>query len=208
MSNHCADNAADRELGKFWEKRFCLLAAGFELSFTPMQIGRSDSAAAYSRPSNKWNIHTLPDITVWTYPGQHHEIKHKNPTKHGTFGLEVYRLDALIWFANETQQDVMYTIHNHDLSGGRNGKENKPEHWFTVNVLDLVGNEAHQGEHTDSYVNGKPKARSIYYWKTSLWIPLVEYWQEVAGKQKERIEDKPTVIIPQEQRQAALPHIF
>jgi len=177
MNNHCVDNVADRALGKFWEERFCLLAADLGLSFTPMQIGRSKSAAAYSRSQAKWNIHTLPDITVWTYPGQHHEIKHKNPTKrYGNFGLELYRLDALVWFAKETRQDVMYTIHNHDLSGGRNGKENKLEHWFTVDVLDLVGKECFIGEHTDSYVNGGPKNRTIYYWKPNLWKPLSMYW--------------------------------
>jgi len=141
-----------------------------------MQIGREASAQAYLRPSTKWRHYTLPDITVWTHPGQHHEIKHKAPTSWGAYGLEVYRFDALLWFADETEQAVLYTIHNHALSGGRNSKTNRIEDWFTINVRALDGNWSSRGR-VFSYVNGQKRRVPIYYWPTRLWIPLQEYWR-------------------------------
>lgn len=173
---HCGNLKADRKLGELWERNFCKLAARHGLTFTPMQIGRAESAQAYSIQNGKWNSLTLPDITVWTAPGQHHEIKHKNPTSHGSFGLEVYRFNALIAFAQETGQDVMYTIHNHDLCGGRNTTVNKIEHWFTVNVLDLPGRHSFLSKNGSSYVSGVKTKVPIFYWQTDLWTPLAEYW--------------------------------
>jgi hypothetical protein len=123
----------------------------------------------------QWSHYTLPDITVWTYPGEHHEIKHKEPTRRGQFGLEVYRYEALIWFAKETKQDVLYTIHNHALSGGRNARENSIEHWLTVNIVALDGRWAWHGPGW-SWVNGKKKSVALYYWPAGLWTPLVSYW--------------------------------
>ena len=173
---HCADNGADRALGEYWEREFCRMAAGLGLSFTPMQIGRKASAQAYLQASTKWRHYTLPDVTVWTHPGQHHEIKHKDPTARNTYGLEVYRFEALMWFAGETEQAVLYTIHNHALSGGREGRLNRIEHWFTVDVRKLNGAWSSQG-HVFSYVNGKKRRVPIYYWPMRLWAPLQEYWR-------------------------------
>lgn len=171
---HCKNNVADREIGAFWERQFCLLSADVGKSFTPMQIGRDNSAMAFSK-NGRWNKYTLPDVTVWTAPGEHHEIKHKNPTKNGMFGLEVYRFNALFWFARETQQDVMYTIHNHALAGGREIKENKIEHWITANILALNDNWVYT-TNGNSWVNGQRKETQIHYWPISLWQPLVAYW--------------------------------
>lgn len=171
---HCKDNVADRKLGEGWERQFCLLAAAVGKSFTPMQIGRDGSAMAFSK-NGRWNKYTLPDVTVWTAPGEHHEIKHKNPTKNGMFGLEVYRFNALLWFAKETQQDVMYTIHNHDLAGGREIEVNKLDHWITANILALNDSWAYTANGY-SYINGERKETQIYYWPTNLWQPLAAYW--------------------------------
>lgn len=148
--------------------------------FSPLQIGHKGSAIAWSRTDGTWNPFTLPDVTIWTYPGQHHEIKHKNPTSGGRYGLERYRFDALLAFARETQQDVMYTIHNHDLSGGRNGTVNSIDHWFTVNVLHLDGEWQHIDENGVSYVNGKAETGiPILYWDMHLWLPLGWYWGDM-----------------------------
>lgn len=173
---HCTNLSGDRKLGQYWERQFCVLAAQVGKAFTPTQIGREQSAQAYCR-NPKWNHYTLPDITIWTYPGEHHEIKHKNPTHNGMFGLEIYRFNALIWFANETRQTVMYTIHNHDLAGGRETKENKIEHWVTANVINLNEKWSRVIEN-DSWVGGKrTPVVPTYYWMQTLWIPLAEFWQ-------------------------------
>jgi len=178
---HCTDNTADRAIGKTWERNFCKLAWERGFMFSPMQIGRVGSAVAYQNHNRTWKPLTLPDVTVWTAPGQHHEIKHKNPTKHGSFGLEKYRLDALLAFAHETEQDVMYTIHNHDLAGGRDAQINEIGHWFTVNVLALDKTWAAKSRGY-SWVNGQKKEVAICYWPTDMWAGLAEYWQHLGDE--------------------------
>jgi len=179
MIEHCQNLTADRSLGKQWERNFCVLAADYGFMFSPLQIGHNGSAVAYTRTDQKWNHFTLPDVTVWSYPGQHHEIKHKNPTRDGCFGLEVYRLNALVAFAEETRQHVLYTIHNHDLSGGRNGTENHIEHWWTVRVEDLVDTHRRQQRLT-SWVNSQAQdGIEQRFWDAGLWMPLAAYWAEL-----------------------------
>ena len=145
--------------------------------FSPLQIGRPSSAVAYY--GQAWNTFTLPDVTIWSFPGQHHEIKHKNPTRDRCFGLEVYRFDALLAFANETRQDVLYTIHNHDLSGGRDGQWNDIAHWFTAEVRSLETKQRRKTANA-SYINGqRHESVPTYYWDIGLWSSLDGYWQEV-----------------------------
>lgn len=176
MANHCANLTSDRELGQYWERIFCQMAALLGKVFTPMQLGRADSILAFQKNGNGWNRYTLPDVTVWTAPGEHHEIKHKDPTKFGSFGLEVYRFDALRWFAHETGQAVLYTIHNHALAGGRDVEENDLAHWITVDVRELDGQWS--GTFPGfSWVNGQRKKVDIHYWDQDLWQPLAKYWK-------------------------------
>jgi len=173
---HANNLTDDRALGTFWEEQFCLLAAQHGRAFTALQIGKQ--GAAISKDA-KLNPYTLPDVAIWTAPGEHHEIKHKNPypdRRHGpSYGLEVYRFNALLWFAQETGQSVMYTIHDHDKAGGRELTINKIEHWLTVNVLAL-NNQWYTCRPTKSYVNGKSKTVDCYYWHANLWRPLFDYW--------------------------------
>lgn len=176
---HCQNLQSDRDIGAYWERQFCLQAARFNKSFTPMQLGRKDSIVAHSYESNGWKSYTLPDITIWTAPGEHHEIKHKAPFnawRYGdSFGLEVYRFEALLWFAQETGQDVMYTIHDHSKTAGRDATVNKIEHWITASVLTL-NRRWHTKRPGQSWVNGQKKEVDIYYWSIDWWQPLLKYW--------------------------------
>lgn len=174
---HCADNSADRALGKLWEIGFCNLAARFNRVFTPHQIGRPKSAAAY-KYYNGWHPLTLPDVTVWSAPTEHHEIKHKCPTDSGCYGLEEYRIIALKWFADETQHPVFYTIHNH--GGDRDARINRPRDWFSANVNELwdARSDGRAVKATlASYVAGKRKTVVGWYWPIGLWHPLVSLWR-------------------------------
>lgn len=181
-STHCNDLQGDRNLGKHWERQFCFMAGERGKAFTPMQLDRSKSIVAHSKKTGAWNNYTLPDVTVWTAPGEHHEIKHKSPMNdwtHGpSFGLEVYRFNALLWFAEETGQQVMYTIHNHDLAGGRDIQENNIDHWQTANIK-FINNQWHTCRPGQSWVDGKKKTVPIYYWATNLWLPLDIFWKLV-----------------------------
>jgi len=175
--SHCTDNNKDRTVGAYWEKQFCVMAAGYGYVFTPLQLGRSKSAQYYANTSGKWNHYTLPDVTIWTHPGQHHEIKHKDPTRAGMYGLEQYRLEALLRFADTTGQQVLYTIHNHALNGGRENQTNDIAHWFTADVTELNGHWDLYDKNGISWVNGvKRTGIPIYYWNTDKWGSLQHYW--------------------------------
>lgn len=173
MSGHCENLQADRKTGAYWERQFCVLAKQRGLMFTPMQIGRNGSAVAYK--GKGWNTLTLPDVTVWTAPGQHHEIKHKEPNRHGSYGLEQYRFDALMAFSEETEQDVLYTIHDHYLAGGKHVQVNRMEDWRTIRVVALDGAWSWSGPGW-SWVNGVKKRVGMYYWSQEMWASLDDYW--------------------------------
>lgn len=173
--NHCTDLQADRSLGEKWERNFCILAAQYGRSFTRHQFRKSAAANAYRLEGQKYHSVLLPDITLWSAPGEHHEIKHKDPTRSGYFGLEKYRLDALIWFARETKQSVYYTIHNHALAGGRDVEINRIEDWVTVNVLALE-HTFEKEDYGDTWCKGEKIRVKRLYWPSSLWIPLEDAW--------------------------------
>lgn len=180
MVEHCSDLTGDRALGARWEREFCKLAALHGKMFTAHQIGRYRSAVAYSySKGNGYHPLTLPDITLWTAPGEHHEIKHKNPTKSDCFGLEDYRLRALKWFSDETSQTVFYTIHNWDLAGERNGALNRIDDWVTITVGELsqatLDGRAQKARYP-SWVAGNKKVVDGWFWPTALWRPLVSIW--------------------------------
>lgn len=162
----------DRKVGTYWEQKFCEMAESYGVMVMPLQIGKSDSATA---KKNQRHI-VLPDVMIMS--GQYHEIKHKSPTRDGHFGLEVYRFDSLIALAKETGQDVMYTIHNHALSGGRGNQVNHTDHWVTINALDLQNRHVSQ-RLSPTYCGGHSEKilRSTYYWPIGLWMPLAQYWQ-------------------------------
>lgn len=176
LSGHCVDNAKDRTVGAFWERQFCIMAGSIGRSFSPHQLKRVGSAAAYAQSHGKWNSYTLPDVTIWTAPGEHHEIKHKSPTNYGSIGLEEYRFRALKWFAEETVSGVYYTLHRWDLApGGRDGLENRIEDWFTASV-DALGEAEHMEFPGYSWVNGEKKKVPILYWPVSCFTPLSDLW--------------------------------
>jgi len=183
MAEHCSDLQGDRAIGNVWERNFCALAAQhYGKSFTAHQIGRKGSAVAM-RYVNGYHPLTLPDITIWSMPGEHHEIKHKRPhvTYRGEeYGLEVYRLNALKWFADETQQSVYYTIHRWDKLGTRDNPTNRYEDWETANVNKLwqatIDGTARSSKYP-SWVAGEKKIVTGWYWPTDLWQPLEEMWE-------------------------------
>lgn len=175
---HCSDVNGDRALGERWELEFCKLAARFGKMFTPHQVGRNRNAACAYSGVTGLNKFLLPDITIWTAPGEHHEIKHKAPTNTGYFGLEAYRFDALKRFRNETNQRVYYTIHNHN--GDRNGTAFCVEDWITADIQILgeaIRCKVARSRWWDSYVDGVRKNVSGWFWPEELWFPLIDLWK-------------------------------
>lgn len=179
MSNHCADNAADRAKGAFWEQQWAVMAKGFGHTFTMHQYAAKVAAFA-DGPRGRL---VLPDSSIWSGAGQHHEIKHKSPTRKRTFGLEVYRLEHLLAFESITAEPVYYTIHNWELAGGSDVRINRIEHWVTCAVCDLYNNRG-TPEWGPSYVNGEEKTVQLLYWPVAYFRPLLTLWRREAGVEK------------------------
>ena len=179
----CKDLVADRAIGDFWEREFCKMASQSGRSFTPHQIGRDSSAIAAYRYGGKYHTATLPDVTIWTSPGEHHEIKHKDQTRNKEFGLERYRVNALRWFAEETGQSVYYTIHDYDYvplptrAERKAYRTNNEADWLTASILDLLSQDYRTDENGVSWVNGiRREGIEILFWKAELFIPLSLLW--------------------------------
>jgi hypothetical protein len=176
---HCQNVERDRKSGAYWERCFCVMCAAYGKTFTPHQIGRSVAAAAHYYDSG-WRSLLLPDVSIWTSPGEDHEVKHKNPTKSGYYGLEEYRWRALVNFQKESGRAVYYTIHRWDPALGTHSEVHREGDWFTVSIADLL--EAIERKEADysnwpSYVGGKTKQVFGWYWPERLWHPLAEHLQ-------------------------------
>lgn len=158
-----------------------MLALQFSRAFTAHQWARNAAAVIYYRDESmpagqRGRSLTLPDVTVWSRPGEHHEIKHKEPTGNAMFGLEQYRFEALVWFSKQTGQNVFYTIHNHALNNGRDNPHNNANHWLTANVLTLESAH-HETADGPSWVNGARRIVPIIYWSVDNWVRLIDLWR-------------------------------
>lgn len=191
MSGQCADNAADRATGETWERAFCELARDHGKVFTPHQIGTPNKSAAAYGPGEHgigYSTYLLPDVTVWTAPGEHHEIKHKNQDRSGCYGLERYRLDALVRWANTTGQDVFYTIHDWELAGATNSRDpvpNRIEHWRCANVSDLAMRITTTRVGT-SWIGGvkRDDVRICYWTARRNFQPLSDLWAGIVDEKR------------------------
>lgn len=180
MSEQCDNLVENRSLGSLWENNFCVLAAKkYGKSFTAHQIGRNKSASAFRYLNGTYHPLMLPDITLWSAPGEHHEIKHKKAAKNGCYGLEAYRLQALKWFADETRQSVLYTIHDWEILG-RDSKVNREEDWLTadINTLWLATLDGTAKKSTTTSWRAGKAINNVpnWYWPKDLWCPLEVFW--------------------------------
>lgn len=171
---HCGDLNRDRRLGDVWEANFCGLLPD-SCSFVRHQKDRSAGAVfGVVDPGGVIRWSPSPDVTVW-WGGNgitsHHECKHKNATANGFFGLEEYRVNSLREFMQRVGQEVQYTIHDHDCSGGPNGSENDIKHWVTLS-LEALCRDVHERRRSPTYRNGRRVMEMTYYWHRSCFNTL------------------------------------
>lgn len=163
----------DRALGDYWSQVFAdgMMKNGFATH-------RFDKAPSpvVNLPNGGHII--LADVLVLRRGGAacYCEVKHKAPTQHGTYGLEEYRFNSLLALTSWVEGAVLYVIHNHSLSGGRDSPTININHWVYVNVHALQGRHVFKGM-GKSYVNGKEKTVPMLYWSQTLWHPLKELIQ-------------------------------
>ena len=177
---HCGDVTKDRALGELWESNFCNLLQ--DKAFVPHQKNRNASAVfgvTNCEGSIRWI--PLPDVSVYWSMGiaSHHEIKHKNATRDGYFGLEEYRVNSLLEFMHLSGQEVYYTIHDHDFSDGRHGRLNDIKHWLTMSMGALADDVARKS-YSSSYRNGQTARELTYYWHRSQFDALQDVFDNIA----------------------------
>jgi hypothetical protein len=175
-----------RIIGETWERNFCALAASYGKEFTPHQLARADGAACswWRETDGTWHKQLLPDVVIWSAPGEHHEIKHKDQMRNGCYGYEAYRLRELVRFARTTGQNVFYTIHDWRHAGAATSAEPVPNRiadWFCASVAVL--SRSHTAEYWGpSIVNNTMKDDVLQFrWDAVKYFrPLAEVWNVIS----------------------------
>lgn len=182
---HCSDNAADRKIGAQWELNYQQIMVERGYLVTMHQVDRNGAAIAVCRVKSDVKRFLLPDASVWDAPGFDSELKHKDPTNAGKFGLEDYRLRSLYAFAKRTKRRVHYTIHNYALCPGATRAERKAydgnhiEHWITADIMTLWDNR-NEMRVGPSWVNGERRIVNLQYWPVEMWTPLGDFLDHYA----------------------------
>ncbi len=163
-----------RRLGDYWEGQFEALALARGLATHNAQRARHE--AAMFQASGAKTPWLMADVAILSVPHEYHEIKHKNATDKGMYGLEAYRLGSLLQLRDECGQGVVYyTIHDHDLAGGPQNKANDIAHWRTLLVGNLDGTWKDE-RMCASFINGERKPTLTYFWPACMWGPLHVAW--------------------------------
>jgi hypothetical protein len=131
MTPHCDDRSRDRAKGDATEAAF---KATMEAWGYPVEL--------HPRDLDMW-----VDARAWPYPTLH-EIKGKKPTAGGCFGLEKYRLAALL--RHDETTPTFYTVHN-----------DATKEWVTVRVSRLPMGRLSSDVQELPRRQSKPKRASI-----------------------------------------------
>jgi hypothetical protein len=144
MTPHCDDRSRDRAKGDATETAF---KATMEAWGYPVEL--------HPRDLDMW-----VDARAWPYPTLH-EIKGKKPTAGDCFGLEKYRLAALL--RHDETTPTFYTIHN-DATGL----------WVTVRVSRLPVGRPYQATFK-TYHGSVVEPEAGFFWPSYFFDPLAEW---------------------------------
>ncbi|MBV6343313.1 hypothetical protein [Candidatus Magnetobacterium casense] len=163
----------ERVLGNFWSQKFA------DMMNRWYGVHKFDKAPSpiITLPNGMRII--LADVLLLEKEGENYycEVKHKAPTKFGSYGLEEYRFNSLKRLQEYVRAKVLYVIHDHSLNGGRDNPYNDINHWKVATIPVLV-DSPHIRHPGPSLVNGvRQIGVPIYYWATTLWIPVNNFFQ-------------------------------
>lgn len=170
---HCGDVSGDRKLGDIWEANFCQLLSPGVLLFRHQKDRTGSAIYGEVQPDGRIIWRPSPDVTVLHGRGitTHHEVKHKNATRKGFFGLEEYRFESLMQLQGNSGHGVYYTIHDHDCSGGRTSQLNDIKHWVTQ-TIESLSKEFDERFTCPTLRNGKRETAMTMFWHRSRFDQL------------------------------------
>jgi len=168
----CVNLSRDRNTGQFWQDQFCRMAEGYGCICEDKQ--RSRDVAAVATFNGRRLI--LPDLQICkdmktVLP----EIKHKNPTAHGQYGWEQYRLDDCVEYARQSGLQVIMAVHDWSLAGGKEVSSNAIEHWRWADVLEMADSFDYRNPLGVTWKGGQKTTAPICYWKTSRFSLLTAH---------------------------------
>lgn len=159
-----------RAIGDYWSQQFASMMNQW------FGIHKFDKAPSpvIDLPNGERII--LADVMLFERQGENYycEVKHKNPTKWNTYGLEQYRFESLAKLTRWAKGVVLYVIHDYTIPG-RENQRNYLSDWYCVEItkLERVTKFTSWGP---SLVAGVTKRVPIHYWGIENWERLSVYF--------------------------------
>lgn len=166
----------DRNIGEYWEDRFCELAKVYGWEAWPFQRMKGSTFEFNGKR------YVCPDVWLLRRSGKQFicEIKHKNAARNGCYGFELYRQESMLGLESEYENKfgsviALYVVHNHDIAGGKYVRVNRERDWH-AQALRILSNEAMSGLSKTLYNGQVTKTEyPILYYPITLFEPLVNF---------------------------------
>ena len=121
----------DRQLGEYWEDRFCDIARTYGWQAWPFQ---REKGSTFTDTNGRQYI--CPDVWILRRGDRQYacEIKHKHQAQNGCYGFEKYRVDSLLaleqFYSNQFGHvEALYIVHNWAKAGGKYVEQNREGDW-------------------------------------------------------------------------------
>jgi len=166
----------DRQLGEFWEDRFCDIAHSYGWEAWPFQ---REKGATFVDASGRQYI--CADVWILRRGDKQYacEIKHKTQAQNGCYGFEKYRADSLLaleqFYSNQFgHTEVLYIVHNWAKAGGKYVEENRENDWHAQFLRICEYHKKVSKSHTlyNGAVSEEPVVIHYYPNPFKLFLPL------------------------------------
>lgn len=175
-NGHCQNHQADRTLGEYWEDELVRIARLF--GWEAWAFSRKKGSTFTDEKNQRY---ISPDVWMLRRGAVQYacEVKHKNPTAQGMYGLEVYRADGLVLLGEKYQNEFgrvlpLYVIHDWTNNGNRDSKRNVLDDWVCESIFALQPyiSGTHNGA---TYYHESVVTRPINYYEAARFQPLKKW---------------------------------